>query len=349
MNTHNTPSLNSYFLNNENVELLWELVTDDDVCKGRYDPSSKQFKLFFLSYVQTFSNDSIHIGYKNLVDMNKGFITSIVHTIKHDLYNKEHSQSQSVERNKRFDSNNKQKPITSEEIQLERKTKFEMDYLNKRNEFQNAIHTNIPQTPNFKDDVNISPIVGMEELISQTISMRNFDIEEIKRAATNSNNTTTILNKPSIRSERNNNPQNFKYIKIDNTSISSLNGEFIELDSSTIASSSILSPKPQQYQKLQQQQQQPTYPKKISWLDTNNETSKPDNVFLKLKRIEPPTATTTVCENTNDSVVVVVTKMNSRLDEIDKKIDNLLELVRSLMLKNIPETETSNSSISSIL
>ena len=57
MNTHNTPSLNSYFLNNENVELLWELVTDDDVCKGRYDPSSKQFKLFFLSYVQTFSND----------------------------------------------------------------------------------------------------------------------------------------------------------------------------------------------------------------------------------------------------------------------------------------------------
>ena len=76
-------------------------------------------------------------------------------------------------------------------------------------------------------------------------------------------------------------------------------------------------------------------------------------MFLKLKRIEPlttvataaTTATTTaaVCENTNDSVVVV-TKINSRLDEIDKKIDNLLELVRSLMLKNIPDTENSNSS-----
>ena len=336
MNTHNTPSLNSYFLNHENVELLWELVTDDDVCKGRYDPSSKQFKLFFLSYVQSFSND-IQVGYKNLVDMNKGFITSIVVTIKHEFYNKNQSQSQYKERNETFISNNLN-PITSEEIQLERKNKFEMDYLNKRNEFQNAIHANIPQTPNFKDDVNISPIVGMEELISQTISMRNFDIEQISNA--------TILNKPSIRSERNTNPQNFKYIKIDNTSISSLNSEFIELDSSTIASS-IVSPNPQT-----------PHSKKISWLDTNNDTSKPDNVFLKLKRIEPTAATTattatasttmdepitSVCENANDSVSMI--KMNNRLNEIDKKIDNLVELVRSLISKNIPETETSNSNL----
>jgi len=315
-NIYNNSSLNSYFLNNENVELLWELVTDDDLYKGRYDPSSKQFKLFFLSYVQTFSNDSIHIGYKNLVDMNKGFITSIVHTIKHELYNKD--QSQYTERNERSVYSNKPNPITSEEIQLERKTKFEMDYLNKRNEFQNAIHANIPKTPNFKDDVNISPIVGMEELISQTISMRNFDIEQIN----NTNNTNNVI-KPSIRHERNNNPQNFKYIKIDNTSISSLNGDFIELDSASIASSSIVSP------------QSHTHSKKISWLDTSNETYKPDNVFLKLKRIDESTPTSTVpiipvCENANDSVSAI--KINNRLDEIDKKIDNLVELVRSLHL-----------------
>jgi len=69
-------------------------------------------------------------------------------------------------------------PVTFEELQTLKREKFNNELNKKQEEFQELFQKPIPESLNFKEEID-KPIHEMENLISQTISQRSFDIEQL--------------------------------------------------------------------------------------------------------------------------------------------------------------------------
>lgn len=160
------------FLNEDNVQLLWEVLIDEDILSSK----SKEFIEYFLQFFQKnlvpfYENERKTVASipQNLVSLNKKYISFMMDTIMK-------IETQSLIKTV---TPVKKEMITYEEIQEERKTIFERELSKKRDEFQKAVALPIPPTPSFGDQMleEKPPISELERRIQQTISERNFDLE----------------------------------------------------------------------------------------------------------------------------------------------------------------------------
>jgi DNA recombination protein RmuC len=71
-------------------------------------------------------------------------------------------------------------PVTFEDLQSLKRDKFNNELNQKKEEFQELFQKKIPEILNFKEEID-KPIHEMEDLISQTIAQRSFDIEQINK------------------------------------------------------------------------------------------------------------------------------------------------------------------------
>ena len=67
-----------------------------------------------------------------------------------------------------------------EDIQSERQKTFESQLNQRKQEFEKYNTPKKPPVPNFADNLDNEKIKNIDELISQTISQRNFDIQPLK-------------------------------------------------------------------------------------------------------------------------------------------------------------------------
>ena len=82
--------------------------------------------------------------------------------------------------NTKITNNDNDIPITFEDLQTLKRDQFNNELNKKQEEFQELFQKKVPEILNFKEEID-KPIHEMENLISQTISQRSFDIEQINK------------------------------------------------------------------------------------------------------------------------------------------------------------------------
>lgn len=306
------------FLNKQNIGLLWEVLIDDDLFKNKPKELINQIANTFNQNLRGFYEAEKNNS-NNLMSMNKKFIASMLsysYGIITNL-NKNQNQVQPQLQNKTKVSRDL---ITSSEIQTERISQFEKDLSQKQNEFTNAMTLPVPPTPKFSDNNLDVPISEMELEIKKVLDQRNYDIEQVSK---NLNKSTadswlkpqetslksekpTTINKPIINSNSNN-QNKLKYIKIDNENIENnvIKKDIIDLNQK----------------------------KNITWGENENinfqiieEESDDDNIFKKLKKINPQSDDLSNNNNNNN--------INSRLNILEDKLEALnakMDLIINLL------------------
>ena len=140
------------FISNKNADLLFEVI---NISKSMIDREKHNNEMNQFSFNKKF----INLTKQELLIMNKEYISYI-----NQIYNKK--------------VNNNNTPITFEELQNLKRENFNNEFNKKQEEFQELFQKPVPEILDFKEEID-KPIHEMEELISQTIAQRSFDIERI--------------------------------------------------------------------------------------------------------------------------------------------------------------------------
>jgi hypothetical protein len=207
------------FIKKDNIDTIWEVIIDSDIFKFlTRDIQVNILKLFNQNIKGFFEVERTKTT--NLIEMNKKYILLILNYIKK---NYPHNMPNKIKIYNEFET---KEPITYEEIQNEKKTQFESDFMKRQQEFTNAMTLAVPETPEFKDKYIDEPINEMEKIIKEMTAKRNYDVEQINRSYQKDSDQWLKSQETSIKSEKfifdelqkqqDKNQGRFKYLNNDN-------------------------------------------------------------------------------------------------------------------------------------
>ncbi len=199
------------FINQENVQMLWELLLDS---LPNNQVNISQVQTVFLNNVKQFGEAEKHnITPANLVSANKHFLKNMVSLINRQNINN-------------IDNNNL--TYLAKDIQAQRQNQFDLQMAQRKQEFDSLLTVKKPPVPNFADDIDLAneklSADSIKQMINQTVSQRNYELAN-DSTNTNTNNKVNIFDKISSK-------QVFKQIKIDNQDLSNniINESVIDLN-----------------------------------------------------------------------------------------------------------------------
>jgi len=237
MNQPNT----TFFLNNENVKLLWDVVIDEDIIKRQ----SREFQENMLNLFRTNLKGFYDVESQkttSLVDMNKKYILLILNHANKQIAQIAQNVKPEYRKIKILDELPQKKVnelITYEEIQNDKRSQFDKDLNRRQEEFTNSMALPVPPVPKFTDNLEEGPINEIEKAIKELTSQRNYDVEQISKTINaNLNSNSNVDNwltpqETSVKTDKINPPtQNvnngingningsrLKYLKIDNENV----------------------------------------------------------------------------------------------------------------------------------
>jgi hypothetical protein len=216
------------FLNKDNVKILWDVISDEDIIKNQSGEFKENIFNLLTSNIKGFYDVESKKA-TNLVELNKKYIMLVLNHSNKVIKN---SMSTEIKKIKISNEtpNNVNELITYEEIQNDRRSQFDKDLNKRQEEFTNSMSLPVPPVPKFTDSLDDGPISEMEKAIQEITAKRNYDVEQINR---NNNNLIANSNvdnwlKPqetSVKTDKfvqpiqNNNGNKLKYIKIDNSEL----------------------------------------------------------------------------------------------------------------------------------
>jgi len=190
----NQPNV-TFFLNNENVKVLWDVIIDEDAIKRQPREFQENILKLFRSNLKGFY-DVESQKTTNLVDMNKKYILLILNHANKNI-KPAYSETPSYKKIKILDElpqKTVNELITYEEIQNDKRSQFDKDLNKRQEEFTNAMSLQVPPVPKFTDNLEDGPIAEIEKAIKELTSQRNYDVEQINKNNNNNNlnsNTNT--------------------------------------------------------------------------------------------------------------------------------------------------------------
>ncbi len=220
----------SKFLTNENIKILFDVLLDEPAIKMSSPHTIEEVKKIISMNVKPYyEREKMHNP--NLVELNKGFLTSILTHINKIGILQQHQQLQ------------QQQPYKLEDIQKQKQTRFDSDLSKMRMEFESSMQPPKPKEINFANGLSESKITNMDQLLADALSKRNYDVDQLqKNNYLNPNNSSSLL-KPmdtSIKVEKQKeyervlqNQEFFKTIKIGESDIPNPTNEFIDLQTQT--------------------------------------------------------------------------------------------------------------------
>ena len=218
MNIYNTKkhskNMNN-FLKKENIALLWEVISEDDIMREKDESFQGQVYTLFTNNLEGF-HDSYRGQNITLINMNKTYIRLIINYIHNN-----HTLGKEREREKEKEK--------EKENSVRDKSKFEMDLTKKQNEFTSAMTKPVPPVPKFSDKID-EPISEMALAIKLAQEQRNYDTEQVKKSFHNSNNTDWLKSQETSVQNEKITKVTKKYIKINNKEENIDNG-IIDLES----------------------------------------------------------------------------------------------------------------------
>lgn len=300
----------SIFLTKENIETLWDVISDEEIFKFlSRDIQIQIADLFSKNFKGFYEIESKKIN--NLIELNKKYILLILNHIKK---NYPYQPNKIKIYNEPITNIN----ITAEEIQNERKSQFERDFQKRQQEFEDSINVKAPPVPEFADKYEDSPIAEMDKIIKEMTAKRNYDVEQINRnynSDVNQTNNWLKAQETSLKNEKLT-PQKINDEKEQSYSrFKFLNN--IDENAENIETNKIISPK-----------------KNVTWGDNNEINNnfefvdeEQQNIFSKLKKKDNKSSNIqlTIEETTNDDRI---TNLENQVKTINDKIDVLINLIK---------------------
>ena len=175
---------------NENKEMLWELLRDNQAFKGL---TNTQYNNVITIFNTTLNQTTT--ANKPLMELNKEFISSML------------QQLNSIKSNTLQDNvkNNIVDPkvLTHQEIQKQKRSEFENNLEKRQGEFTKYMKIHVPDAIDFGDNIKEEPISNVDSLIHEKMKERSYDIfdkQEEKTlnengTANNGNDTTNSIKK----------------------------------------------------------------------------------------------------------------------------------------------------------
>ena len=191
------------FLQKENIETLWDVISDEEMFKFMSRNIQSKISDLFLNNIKGFFNTEKQKT-KNLIDLNKKYILLMLNYIKKTYPREMPSKIKILEETVK-------ELITYEEIHNEKKTQFEKDFNKRQEDFNNSMKLTVPQVPEFADKYSDEPISEMDSIIKEMISKRNYEVEQINKHYQNNIENVDNWLKPqetSVKSEKFNLPEN---------------------------------------------------------------------------------------------------------------------------------------------
>lgn len=310
----------SNFLTQQNISMIWDVISDEDIFKFLSRDVQLKISEVFTNNLKGFYNNELSQN-TTLIDANKKFILLILSFIKKS-YPQQPSKITILEE---LSPTNQKNLITYEEIQNDRKSQFDKDLSRYQEDFANSMTLKVPPVPDFNDKLEDMPITEMEKKIKEMTAQRNYDVEQINRGFNAQTQDDNWL-KPQETSIKNEKMQS--HLKQDNTNISTNSANTnnklkylkIENDEVTLNNSN-------NSNNFEQK-------KNVTWGDNvtmefneietaNNDNLIEQNIFKKLKRIEPK-------QDNNDETQKNIIALTKRLSEMQEEMSKMQDFLKSL-------------------
>jgi hypothetical protein len=287
------------FIQKDNITMLWDLIIEQDTFRFLTRDIQANIYQLFLNNIQGFF-DNEKTKNNSLVEINKKYILLILNHIKRN-YN--------IQPNKiTIHQEPVKESITYEDIQNDRRSKFDRDFNRRQEEFEDAMTIKAPPVPEFADKESDRPIKEMDKILKEMQAQRNYEIEQINR---NQNTTTQVDN----------------WLTPQETSLKT--EKFTPVEQSQSYS---------RFKFLNQDTQDPVKDKKnvsfsnVEEIQTFNvEDEEDDNIFSKLKKVSNKQTENikleihepTLSENKEDRIA----KLEREVKNMNSKMDKILELL----------------------
>lgn len=168
------------FSSKSNIELLWEILLDELNIKTNNN-LIQNIRNIFEANIKPFITRAN--PKKTLINLNKEFLSQVIIAVNKLIPNLK--QEQNIKKlnisNEEFNI-----PYKIEDIQASRQNDFDKQLTLKQTEFNNLLNPPKPKELDFSIKEKETKITEMEKLISETITRRNYDIEQINLITNNS-------------------------------------------------------------------------------------------------------------------------------------------------------------------
>ena len=295
----------SEFINKDNIAVLWEVISDEENFKFLTKNVQEDVYQLFLNNIRGFFYNEKTTS-KSLVEINKKYILLIINHIKMN-YN--------IQPNKiTIHHEPVKQSITYEDIQNDRRSKFNEDLNKRQEEFEESMTIKAPPVPEFFDKDSDKPIKDMNKILEKMQAQRNYEIEEITNVQTTSGQVDNWLKsqETSLKTEKftpieqNHNYSRFKFLTpIDSDVVESVK------DKKNVSFCDI-----QEIQTFK-----------------DEEPKNDDNIFSKLKRVTNTQTENIKLEMHEDTILKNNFKdkkidfLEKEINNINNKIDRILELL----------------------
>jgi hypothetical protein len=304
---------NSGFLSKQNVSMLWDIISDEDLFKFLSRENQNKMLNIFSENLKAFF-DAETRNKSSLIDMNKKYIIITLNIIKQNFQ----KQPNKIKILEEISQNSQKNLITYEEIQNEKKSQFEKDLNKRKEDFTSLLSVSVPPVPEFKDKYDNAPITEMENLIKEITAQRNYDVEQINKTKniTPGHDNWLKTQETSIKKEK------FDMVRKNNTNENEIKHNIVNNIKLNITND------------IDQ--------KNVTWgnneiinYETNetNETNNEENIFNKLKKIH--ISKKTVNERFKDISPDIKQNISLIVERIDKISDEINQLRG--FLQNITE------------
>jgi hypothetical protein len=306
----------SNFLTKQNISMIWDVISDEDIFKFLSRDVQLKISEVFTNNLKGFYDNEI-LKTNTLIELNKKYILLMLTFIKNN-YPQKPSKITILEE---VSPTNQKNLITYEEIQNDRKSQFDKDLSRHQEEFTNAMTLKVPPVPDFNDKLEEKPITEMEKIIKEMTAQRNYEVEQINRGFNSQTQDDNWL-KPqetSIKNEKLQSP-----LKQENPNISVANAnsklKYLKIENEEI-SFNTFEPK-----------------RSVTWGENatkefeeneiiNNDSLTEQNIFKKLKRIEPKQGNN---EDTQKNIIALTKRLSEMQEEMSKMQDFLKSLTQLL-------------------
>ncbi len=167
------------FVKKENVQMLWDVISDEDIFKFLSPTIQNNIYSLFLNNIPGFY-ETEKMKTNNLVELNKKFMLLILNYIKK-------TYPHQPNKIKIYNETPVKELITFEEIHNDRKSQFERDVNRRQEEFEDYMAIKAPPVPEFSDKTSDHPIKDMDKMLKEMQARRNYEVEQINQSYNNNN------------------------------------------------------------------------------------------------------------------------------------------------------------------
>jgi len=370
---NNFTNLQSQFTNKDNLNLLWNVLLDEFQIDSSNSKLINNVKFVFESNINPFISRANQGS--NIMELNKQFLSQVVLAVNKLLPNftnfngVKQNQEQNIKRITISDEDIINEPYKIEDIQASRQSEFDKHVEQKRLDMENYMIPQKPKDLDFSDKNSDSKITSMGSLIAEKMSQRNLEIEQLQNNNFNTNNVENWLTpkETSLKNEKGVSDQKSIIKNNDNSRL-----KHISIDSNNNITLSINNT---------EQTHQNVYKKVVSWNDLEQQEEPTISIFNKLKKqpiiemVQDNIINTTdetqyieqksmplpnvkreeIVRNqitsliSNNEAVLPKTEIIKQLNEMNKKIDNLYEIVFKLTSVIEQNRDTSDNNTDTVL